>query len=143
MTDNKLPLWAKIVSVLLLLWGLMGVWSFYSELIISPEAAALQPAEQRALWDAMPKWLWFDFGVAVLAGLAGAIALLLRKAFAQHLYLLSLIAIFIQFGYIFAFMPILKTIGPSSAIFPGVIFLVGLAAWQLSRNWTARGWLTS
>ncbi len=141
MSTTPMPRWAIAVSVLLLLWGLMGVWSFYSEMTITPEAAATMPPEQRALWDSMPGWLWADFAIAVFAGLGGAIALLMKRAIAEQVYLISLIAVVIQFGYIFLVMPVVQTIGASAIPFPAVIIIVAAISYWLARNWKAKGWI--
>jgi hypothetical protein len=137
-----MPRWALIVCILLVLWGLMGVLSFYNQMTMTPEAAAAMPKAEVDMWNSMPKWLWVDFAIAVLAGLAGAVALLLRKAWAVPLTLVSLIAVVLQFGYIFAFMPVISTLGPSAAMFPAAIVIVAFVAWWLAQNWKAKGWLT-
>jgi hypothetical protein len=128
MTKNALPLWAVIVSAVLFLWSLAGLWSFYSMATISPDMMAQLPQAQQDTWNTMPKFIWADYLVAVVAATTGATGLLLRKSWAGIAYLVSLVAIVIQFGYILLLTPILSTVGPSAAIFPGVIFLVGLIA---------------
>jgi len=141
METKILPLWAIIVSVVLLLWSLMGLWSFYSSVTMTPAMMATLPQAQQDAWNSMPKILWLDFGVATIAGAIGAVGLLLRKAWSVWAYLISLVAIAIQFGWVFLATPILQTIGPSSAIFPIIVFAIGLVAWLLARKWTADGWL--
>jgi hypothetical protein len=141
MTTTPMPRWASAVSVLLLLWALIGVWSFYNEVTISPEAAAAMPPEQRAMWETMPGWLWVVFAVAVFSALAGAFALLMKRAFAESLYLASLVAVAIQFAYVFLAMPVLQTIGPAAIPFPAVIIIVAGVSYWLARNWKAKGWL--
>ncbi|NJM30667.1 MAG: sugar transporter [Rhizobiales bacterium] len=137
----RMPRWAIGAGVLLLLWSLMGIWSFYSELTITPEAAAAMPPEQRALWDSMPGWLWGVFAIAVFSALLGSIAMLARKSFARHLWLLSLAAVIVQFTYVFLVMPVLSVIGPSAIPFPALIIAVAAAAWLFAKSWTAKGWL--
>jgi hypothetical protein len=142
MTATPMPRWAIAVSVLLLLWALIGVWSFYNEVTLSPEAAAAMPPEQRAMWEMMPGWLWADFAIAVFSAFAGAIALLMKRAIAEPLYLLSLIAVVIQFGYVFLVMPVLETIGVAAIPFPAVIFIVAVISYWLARNWKAKDWIS-
>lgn len=141
MTAKSMPFWAIIVSAVLFLWSLGGLWSFYYNATITPEMLAQLPQAQQDSWNTMPKFLWVDFLVAVVAGAVGAAGLLLRKSWASWAYLVSLVCVVIQFGYIFLLTPILSTIGPSAAIFPLVIFAIGLVAWLLSRKWTNQGWL--
>lgn len=142
MNTKSMPLWAIILSAVLFLWSLGGLWSFYSAAIMSPEMMAQLPQAQQDAWNTMPKFIWIDFLVAVVTGSAGAAGLLLRKSWAGIAYLISLIAIVIQFGYVFLLTPILSTIGSSAIIFPAVIFIIGIAAWLLARKWSAVGWLS-
>lgn len=139
--SKSMPLWAIILSAILFVWSLGGLWSFYSSATMSPEMMAQLPQAQQDAWNTMPKFLWFDFLVAVVTGTAGAVGLLLRKSWASVAYLASLICVVIQFGYAFLLTPILTTVGPSAAIFPLAIFAIGLVAWLLSRKWTSLGWL--
>lgn len=139
--DKTLPRWALIVSIVLLLWSLMGLWAFYSQSTMTPEAMATLPKEQQDIWNAMPQWLWWDYAIAVIAGFAGAVGLLLRKAWAQWAWGLSLIAVVVQFGYVFAATPMLATIGPGAIAFPAFIIAVAAVAWWLAGDWKRRGWL--
>jgi len=117
------------------------VWSFYNEVTLSAEAAAAMPPEQRAMWDTMPGWLWVVFAIAVFSALGGGIALLMKRAIAEPLYLVSLIAVVIQFGYVFLAMPVLEIIGAAAIPFPAVIIIVAIISYWLARNWKAKGWI--
>jgi hypothetical protein len=141
MSSQQRPTWVLVVSILLLLWSLMGLWSFYSQVTMTPETMAALPEGERNIWAAMPGWLWGLYAVAVGAGFIASIGLLLRKAWAQPAWLVSLIAVVIQFGYVFAATPILKTVGPSAIIFPAFIIIVAAVAWWLAGMWKAKGWL--
>ena len=107
-----------VISVLAILWGLMGAGSFVDGALMSPERLAALPAAQRELWTAMPHWLWMVYALAVFAGLAGAVAL----------FLVSLVAIVAQFSYILFVMDAIGRMGlVQAAGFPALIFLIGLA----------------
>ena len=117
-----------MISVLAILWGLMGAGSFVDGALMSPERLAALPAAQRELWTAMPHWLWTVYALAVFAGLAGAVALLLRRQIAVALFLVSLVAIVAQFSYILFVMDAIGRMGlVQAAGFPALIFLIGLA----------------
>ena len=135
------PRWFLIVAILFVLWNLMGAWSFFNEVTMSAEGYAAMPKAQQDLWNAMPKPIWLAFFVAIAAGLLGAIALLLRKAWAVPSYLVSLIAVVIQFGYIFTTMPVLSTIGPSAIAFPAFIIAMAALQFWFARRWRSAGWL--
>jgi hypothetical protein len=135
------PIWGKIVSVLLIAWNGFGLWSLYTQVTMTPEVMAQLPKAQQAIWNSMPSWLWVIYAVAVLAGTAGAVLLFLRKALAKPLFHLCLVSVILQFGYVLAATPILKTVGLSAAIFPAMIITVAAIQWSLSRNWLTKGWL--
>jgi hypothetical protein len=139
--STPFPRWAWVVSILLFLWSLMGLWSFYSQSTMRPETMAQLPKGEQDIWNAMPAWLWVVYAVAVLSGFAGAIGLLMRKGWSQIAWLVSLIAVIIQFGYVFAATPIMATIGPSSILFPAFIIIVAAISFWLAGNWKSKGWL--
>lgn len=135
------PAWYWAVAVLALLWELGGCYAYLTQVSMKPTAmAALDPAE-RSLWTSMPAWIWAAYAVAVWVGLTGAIALLMRQRWASQAFIVSLVAIVVQFGWVFLVTPILSVKGPSSAAFPAVIFLVGLFLVWFSTWATKRGWL--
>lgn len=82
--------------MLLLLWGLGGVSIYVAYFIESPEEFALtaETAQNRDAYAAyvaqIPSWIIAVGLVAALARLSGAIALLLRRAWAVPLYVVSL-----------------------------------------------------
>ena len=73
----------------------------------------------------MPPWLTGVWAIAVWVGLAGAVALLMRRRLARLAFGISLAAVVVQFGWIFLTTPIMTTIGPSAAYLPAAIIIVG------------------
>lgn len=102
MTGQAKPtIWFWIIGVLALLWNIMGLGAYFQQFMMSAESfAALRPEQQQMLFS-QPFWLTGAFATAVFAGFVGSIALLLRKRIAVRLFLLSMIAVFIQFGGLF------------------------------------------
>lgn len=97
----KPPIWFWIIGVIALLWNIMGLGAYFQQFMMSAEDfAALRPEQQQMLVS-QPFWLTGAFATAVFAGFVGSIALLLRKRIAVRLFLLSMIAVFIQFGGLF------------------------------------------
>ena len=143
MNDSvKLPVWFWIVGVVLLLWGAAGIHAFYSQLTTPYDAMVAQMGKLAAdcIKD-MPQWLWWVYGIAVWSGLFGTIALLLRRTWARPLYLVSVIAVVVQFGHSFLVQHIHQIMGWSAAIFPAFIFAMGLFQLWFA-DWTnKKGWL--
>lgn len=135
------PRWFWIVAGLALLWAMMGCAAYLSQVSMdASELAKLSPA-QRELWALLPAWIKSAYALAVWAGFVGAAALLLRRRFARSAYAVSLLAILVQFGWTFTATPILRTIGPSSTLFPVFIAVTGATLLWFANRGTARGWL--
>lgn len=136
------PRWFWVVGVLVALWMLVGVLAWCIDLGMSAERLAQLPEAQRRLYAARPQWVFVVYGIAVFSGLAGAIALLLRHKLAKTLFLLSLLAAALQFGYTFAAMDALALLGPALALpLPAMVIAVGLFTVWYAR-WCARHGLT-
>lgn len=136
------PRWFWVVGVLVALWMLVGVIAWCIDLGMSAERLAQLPEAQQRLYATRPQWVFVVYGVAVFSGLAGAIALLLRHKLAKTLFLLSLLAALLQFGYTFAAMDALALLGPALALpLPAMVIAVGLFTVWYAR-WCARHGLT-
>ncbi|WP_447725041.1 hypothetical protein [Sphingomonas koreensis] len=138
---QKPPAWLYIVGGILLLWGLAGCWAFYMHVT---KGAAMNPDAtdwDRAYFAALPGWFTIDFAVAVGAGVLGSIALLLRSKWAVTLYWLSLIAVVIQFGYVFLATDMISVKGVTATLFPAFIFVMALFEVWVSGVAKKRGWL--
>lgn len=98
---SKPPIWFWIIGIFALLWNTMGLAAYFQQYVMSAEAfAALRP-EQQDLLVSQPFWLTAAFAIAVFAGFVGSILLLARKRLAVRMFLLSMIAVFVQFGGLF------------------------------------------
>ncbi|MGB5483725.1 hypothetical protein, partial [Parasphingorhabdus sp.] len=98
---NKPPIWFWIIGVFALLWSTMGLAAYFQHYMMNAEDfAALRP-EQQQLLVSQPFWLTAAFAVAVFAGFIGSILLLARKRLSVRMFLLSMVAVFMQFGGLF------------------------------------------
>ncbi len=139
---DRPPRWYWVVAILALLWMLFGVAAWCMDLMMDPAALAQMPEAQQQLYADRPQWLFVVYGVAIFSGLLGTIGLLLRKRWATSLFLLSLLAIVVQFGYTFAAMHAIEVLGAAQALpFPILIFAIGLGLWWFSGYAGKRGWL--
>jgi hypothetical protein len=124
------PSWFYVAAVILILWECIGCYAYVSQVSMTPADLAQLPAAQRDIWAMMPSWVTSAYALAVWLGLAGGISLLLRYRIARSLFVVSLIAVTVQFGWTFAATPILTSIGLTVAIFPAFIIAVGaMAVW--------------
>jgi len=142
MTTAKRPGWYIILVGVLILWGLAGCAAFYVHVAYGP---AIDPAAtdwDRAYFAALPAWFAWDYAVAVAAGLLGSIALLARSRLAGPLYLLSLAAVLVQFGYVFFATGLLAHKGAAATVpFPAFIVAMAILQLWLARYARDRGWV--
>jgi len=73
------PRWLLIVSIILLLWNLMGVVSFAAHWMMTADDIAALPTIQQDMMNEMSARTWISFAVATGAGLLGGLALLVKK----------------------------------------------------------------
>ena len=141
MNSVRPPLWFWIVSVLAVLWNLVGVFMFYTQLTLTPEAMAAMPPEQQRINAAMPSWVYLFFGIAVIAGLLGSLGLLSRKRWAVPLLLVSLLGVVAQMASAYAVTPVWALTGVAGMVFPLILIAACLLLWLFARKAAARGWI--
>jgi|SRR5687768_1127474 hypothetical protein len=129
--DVRPPTWFRVAAWLALLWMLSGAAAFVMDLMTDETALAQMTPAQRELYQARPQWLFAAYAVAIAAGLAGAIGLLMRKAWAVPALVVSLVAVVIQFGYTIFGMQAIERVGAVQAVtLPIVVFVAGsLVLW--------------
>ena len=135
---HGVPGWYWLVALAALLFELAGCYAFYLQ--VTTDVAGL-PVDQRALVEATPIWINAAYGLAVAAGLVGAIGLLQRLRFAKGALLLSLVAIVVQFGGILLVPALRQSIPSDELLGPIVIFVLAYAFWQFAKIAAKRGWL--
>lgn len=139
---QKPPIWFWVVGVLLLLWGAQGVFACIQQFRFGAEAMGPATDYDRALFASLPGWYNWCFAVAVGAGFLGSLALLMRSAHARSLYIVSLIAVIVQFGYIFLATDLIAQKGAGSTLpFPIVITATAAFSIWVAGYATRRGWI--
>ena len=111
----RTPTWFRVASWLALLWMLSGAAAFMMDVMTDEAALAQMTPAQRELYEARPQWLFAMYAVAIASGLAGAVGLLTRKAWAVPALAASLVAVVIQFGYTIFGMDAIERVGAAQA----------------------------
>lgn len=138
----RVPKSHTYISVAILLWMAIGVMMYLLDVTMSPEQVAALPAAQRELNEARPMWVMASYALATWVGLAGALGLLMRKAWAVPLLLVSLVCVVVQFGAIVFVLGAVEKLGAATTLpLPIVIVVIGLASWRYALKAKARGWL--
>lgn len=139
---TRRPRWFVALAVVLLLWALAGVASFIAHVVIGQKMSAEQGPWDLAFYRALPAWFAWDYALATVAALGGAIALWMRSRHALLLYVGSLVGVVIQFGYVFGATDLLAHKGAAATVpFPLFIGLMGVVQIGVTRLAARRGWV--
>lgn len=138
MTNSKTkpPVWYWIVSVIALFWNAMGVNQYIQQAYKTESWRSAITDAQFEIISNFPAWLTAAFAIAVFTGALGSLALILRKKWAYSLFLLSLIAVIVQMGYVLS-QGHTDNIEMTISIILFALFLV----W-FSKKSTSKGWIT-
>ena len=132
-----------IVAGLALAWNLIGLFMYYSGVsATSEQLQAVYTPEQFAAIEATPVWVTSAFAIATTFGVIASIVLLLRKALAFLLFVVSFVALLMQDLYLFLLSDSLAVFGSSLLVIQGSVFVGGIIwIWyaSLARN---RGWIS-
>ena len=124
-----------IISTLLLAWAIIGDMAYLAQVTADLDALARTDPVSASAFRAMPQWVWAAYAIAVWAGTAGAVSLLLRRRWAAPLYAISLAAVVVQFAWTFTATPLLTAKGFGVAVFPLVIVAIGIfSLWWARTN---------
>lgn len=132
------PKWFTAVSVIALLWNLMGLAAVFGDMFVDP--STLTDA-QRALHDATPLWAVVASLGAVMTGSIGSLALILRKAWAALAMIVSLICVVVQDIWLFVLGDVQAVYGQVPLILQGLVLIIAVALVWLAKSAKSKGWL--
>ena len=146
MTENvttKLPAWFWIVSVVALLWNLMGAMAYLAQAFMTDEGKAMLPSNQLELLENTPAWATAAFAIAVWAGVLGCIGLLVRKKWARPVLLLSLFGILVQMAYSFFMTNASEVYGTiQGVVMPLLLIGIGIGLVLFAKSSQNKGWIS-
>lgn len=142
-TGVKPPAWFWIVAILLVAWNAIGVYFCVDQIQHGAMSAMWeQTPYHRALYASLPVWYNWCYAVATFGGLLGALALLLKEKRARVLFWISLIAVIVQFGYVFAMTDMIAHQGAAKTVpFPVFIALVAAFSIWFAGMAARKGWI--
>lgn len=141
-STNKPSTGFWIISIIALIWNLMGVFAYIAQVNMSDEIIAALPEAERALYENVPAWVTGAFAIAVFGGALGCILLLLRKKLATSVLIISLIGIIAQMIYNFGMSKAAEVYGPGGMIMPAMVVLIGVFLVWYAKQTTAKGWMS-
>ncbi|NND77624.1 MAG: hypothetical protein HKN39_05525 [Flavobacteriales bacterium] len=139
----KLPTWFWVVTILLLIWNILGLLAFAGDMAMNanPEMMAELPEEQQEMYANRPGWVTFSFGLAVISGFIASIGLVLKKAWAVPLFIVSFIAVILNDIGMFGVMKVQETAEGAQLIMTVVVFLLCIFQIWFSRSARMKGWI--
>ena len=126
---------AAAASLLIMLLGCAGLIMH-----VTTDAANL-PLDQRALFEAEPKWVLAASAVGFIAGAYGALLLILRRRSAERVTLISLIGMIVWLAGMFL-TPRFRDLLSTEQI--AVLLIIVALTWTIfwfARHSRQRGWL--
>ncbi|MBY5920381.1 hypothetical protein [Ferrimonas balearica] len=137
---KKTPWHLWVVGVLSLLWNLMGAMDYLMTQTRNSEYMSQFTEAQLAFFYGFPTWVVTAWAIAVWGGVLGSVLLLMRKAAAAPVFLISLLAMVLTTIHNFVLEDGLAVMGDSVALaFTATIFVVALMLWLYSKRQVALG----
>ena len=131
------PAWFRAVALLAIIWNAFGVAMYLSSVGVFGDPTAGMSEAERTAASSIPAWITGAFAIGTFAGLIGSLGLLLRKAWARPLLIVSLVALLVLEGWIVFFSGAVEHFGLAVPIMVsiGAIALAWLASYARKRGW--------
>ena len=138
-TPRPIAAWFIIAAVASLLFMGLGVVSFVMHIFADPNSMTL---EQRTAFLAEPTWVKVAYGIAVFAGLGGAILLVMRRRLAEWALLVSLVAVLIWLAGLIRVTPLRENMSANDLLVAMVVTALTWTIYWFGRHSRQRGWLS-
>jgi hypothetical protein len=140
--SSKPPGSFYLIGGVALLWNLLGVAAYVSQVTMTPEALSALPEAERMLYENVPSWTTAAFAIAVNGGALGCLLLLLRKAIATPVLIVSLIGVLVQMYHSLFIANSIEVYGPGGAVMPiSVVVIAAFLIWY-SMDAKKRGYIS-
>ena len=126
---DRVPAWFWLAAGLGLLWNLVGVAYYLGS--VGMLSALAPPADG----PEMPGWAMAGYAIGVWGGTLAVIGLLMRKAWARPLLWISLVALIVDFGWVFFVS------GAGITPLGIAVLIIALLLAMLGEMAAKRGWL--
>jgi hypothetical protein len=140
-SSYPVPKWFSAVAIVALLWNLMGCAAYLMDVRMSPEDVLKLSAAQQQLYASRTLWAVSATAIAVWMGALGCVGLLLRKAWAFPVLLLSLVGVIVQDFGLFVLTDAAKIAGPVVFVLQGLVLVIAIALVWWARRGVTRAWL--
>ena len=140
--DTPIPRSFMLISAGALVWNLLGVAAYISQVTMSETALAALPEGERLLYETIPVWATSAFAVAVNGSTLGCILLLFKKSWAYPVLFVSLLGVLVQMVHSIFIANSIEVYGPGGLVMPVMVLLVSIYLVWFSRNARQNGWIS-
>lgn len=142
-TNDKPSTAFWILGVVFLLWNLLGLFGYYTQVTMTPEVMAANFTEAQQAWMTNePAWATSAYAIAVTAGVIAAVLMLLQKGIAFPFFILSFVAVIVQDFNAFVLSDWKAVWGNSALYLPSVVIVMCIVEIWYTRSAKAKGWLS-
>ena len=113
----------QIFIILLLIWNLIGVFAFVSDVLLDPSTLDKIQQDFRAN---LPLWIKIVYGLAFGLGSFGTFGLFRRKSWSKNVLAISLLCVIIQMYHSMFIGGTIETYGVSIAKLPTIEVILSL-----------------
>lgn len=139
--NNKVPIWFWVLLSVCLIWNLLGLMAFFQQLTVTGEQITSMSPDEQLLYAELPSWVTIAFAFAVFGGSLGCLLMLLRKALAKQILMLSLVGVLVQMYHSFFISQAFDVYGPGAAVMPVMVVVVAILLVWLAYTFSNKGWL--
>lgn len=129
------------ISIVAFLWNISGVVAYLGQAYMTDEVLLALPEAEQNYYNNVPAWVTAAFAIAVFAGIFACVGLLMRKKWATALFIISLIAVIVQFIYNFFIQTFVEVSG-NKIILPIAIVIIALFLAWFSIKSEKKGWIS-
>lgn len=131
-----------IIGILSLLWHAAGAFDYSAtQWRLDGYLSQYTPA-QMEYFEAFPSWAVGTWALAVWSSLLGSLALLMRKAWAVHLFVLQLVGLALTTVYNFVLTDAAAVMGGGALVFSSLIWLIAISMLFYAYKMMKRGVLS-
>ena len=128
------PISFYIVAGVFLFFNVTGLIFYYQQMTLTPQMLQGLDASTIAFMEAPPVWATSGYAIAVNAGVVASIVLLLRKAWALPVYIVSFAGVLTQDFDAFVLRDAVGVWGSSAYYVPSVVLVMCLVEIWYSRS---------
>lgn len=132
------PGWFMAAAIASLLFMALGCVMFLLHVTTDPNSL---PIEQRTALFAEPSWVKIANGIAVIAGLVGAVLLVVKRRMAEALLLVSLVATIAWLLGLIVVRDLRENMSATDLLFAIIVTALVWTIFWFARRSRRRGWL--